>query len=245
MGLMESISVIGSADGPTAVFLAGVVNTQMLVVSIVAGLILCIFGLRLMRLLSAIIGGMLGAGIGAVIVALAGLEGPVSLAVILGAGLVFAVVSFFVKRVGAFLSVLCYVSGALLAVIPGDSVIILIVSGVAAIILAVLAAIYLEPLVVVVSSIAGGLLAGPAIASLVGMGDKIWIGLVIALVLAIAGVPVQLLMQSNKIKDSEKKHSQKVKEKDSRESDVEKARNILDDDTLDVIAEEIEEEMES
>ena len=88
----------------------------------------------------------------------------------------------------------------------------------------------MEPLVITVSSVAGGLMAGPAIISLIGMDDKMWIGYIIAVVLAGLGLLVQLLMQSGKVKKKDKIHAQKVKEEASRESDVEKARMILDED---------------
>jgi len=230
MGLLENMSVIGGADGPTAVFVTGVINTQALVVSVVIGIVLCIFGLKLMRLLSALVGMMIGAGVGAGIAAVAQLEGMVALVVILGCGLVLALLSFFLKRVGAFFSVLCYSFGALITVLPKDSLLFVLIAGVVALILAVAAAIYMEPLVVIVSSVSGGLMAGPAIVSLLGMETKMWIGYIIAAVLAAIGVLVQLLMQSGKIKKKDKQHSQKVKEEASRESDVEKARMILDDD---------------
>lgn len=229
MEMLESISVIGGADGPTSIFLAGVINKQILVASIVIGLILCIFGLRLMKLLSAVVGLLIGVGIGAVIVAVAGLEGTVSLAVILGCGVLMALLSFFLRRVGAFISVFCYVFAALMAVLPKESMIFSIVAAVVALILAIVAAIYLEPIVVVVSSVAGGLMAGPAIISLIGMGDKMWIGYVIAVIFAALGILIQLLIQSGKIKKKDKLHAQKVKEEASRESEVEKARMILDD----------------
>ena len=225
-----SMSIIGGADGPTSIFLAGVINTQILVVSIVVGLILCVFGLRLMRILAAVVGLLIGAGIGAAIVAVAGLEGTVSLIVILGCGIVIALLSFFLRRAGAFVSVLFYVFGALMTVLPSERMIFVIIAGVAALVLAVLAAIYMEPLVVTVSSVAGGLMAGPAIVTLIGLEDKMWIGYIVAAVLAGLGLLVQLLMQSGKIKKNEKMHSQKVKEEASRESDVEKARMILDED---------------
>ena len=225
-----SMSIIGGADGPTSIFLAGVINTQILVISIAVGLILCIFGLKLMRILSAVVGLLLGAGIGAAIVSVAGLEGTVSLAVIIGCGIVAALLSFFLRRVGAFISVLFYMFGALMTVLPADRLVFIIIAGIVALVLAVLAAIYMEPLVVTVSSIAGGLMAGPAIVSLIGMDDKRWIGYIIAVVLAGLGLLVQLLMQSGKIKKNEKMHSQKVKEEASREADVEKARMILDED---------------
>ena len=228
-----SMSIIGGADGPTSIFLAGVINTQILVISIAVGLILCIFGLKLMRILAAVVGLLLGAGIGAVIVSVAGLEGTVSLAVIIGCGIIIALLAFFLHRVGAFISVLFYMFGALMTVLPTEKLVFVIIAGVVALILAVLAAIYLEPLVVTVSSIAGGLMAGPAIISLIGMNDKMWIGYIVAVVLAGLGLLVQLLMQSGKIKKNEKMHSQKVKEEASRESDVEKARMILEEDVDD------------
>lgn len=229
MNLSESISLIGSADGPTAIFLAGIVNTQVLIVTIVIGIILCIFGLKLMRVLSMAVGFLIGAGIGAVIVALAQLSGAASLAVILGCGIVMALLALFLRRVGAFISVLCYVFGALMTVFPADSMLFVIIAGVLSLILAVVAAIYVEPLVVAVSSIAGGLMAGPAIITLIGMEEKIWIGYIVAAVLAGLGVLIQLLMQSGKIKKKDKQYSQKIKEEDSRESEVEKARMILAD----------------
>lgn len=233
MEFMENI--IGSADGPTAVFLAGVINTQVLVISIVIGLILCVFGLKLMRLLSAVVGVVIGAGIGAVIVALAQLSGTTALIVILGCGVVMALLSIFLKRIGAFLSVLCYAFGAVINILPADSLIFVIAAGVIALILAVVAAIYVEPLVVTVSAVAGGILAGPAIITLIGMEDKIWIGYIIAAVLAGLGVLIQLMMQSGKIKKKDKQYSQKVKEEDSMESEVEKARMILEDESEDEI----------
>ena len=229
MEMLESAGMIGGSDGPTAVFVAGIINTQALVVSIVIGVVLCVFGLKLMRILSAIVGMLIGAGIGAGIAAVLQLEGVAALAVILGCGIVFALLALFLKRVGAFFSVLCYVFGALMMVLPKDSVWFIIIAGGAALVLAVLAAVYVEPLVVIVSSAAGGLMAGPAIISLVGLDEKLWIGYIVAVVLAGLGVLIQLLMQSGKIKKKDKIHSQKVKEEDSMESEVEKARQILGD----------------
>lgn len=230
MEFAESLSIIGGADGPTAIFLAGVINTQVLVATIVIGVILCVFGLKLMRALSAVVGFVIGVGIGTAVTAIAGLEsGTTSLLVILGCGLVIALLALFLRRVGAFLSVLCYVFGAAMSILPTDSLVFVIIAAVVALVLAVVAAIYVDPLVVVISSLAGGILAGPAIITLIGMEDKIWIGYIIAVVLTGLGVLIQLLMQSKKIKKKDKMHSQKVKEEDSMESEVEKARMILDD----------------
>lgn len=234
MELLEGVSIIGGADGPTSVFIAGVINTQALVISIAVGIILCLFGLKLMRALSAIVGMLIGAGIGAGIVAILQIEGITSLIVILGLGLGIALLSFFLKRVGAFLSVFCYAFGALMMILPKLSILFILIAGAVALVLAVLAAVYVEPLVVTVSSVAGGLMAGPAMISLLGLDAKMWIGYIVAVVLAIAGVFIQLLMQSGKIKKKDRQYSQKVKEEASRESDVEKARMILDDEDMEL-----------
>lgn len=229
MEFLNGLSVIGGADGPTAVFVSGILGTQALVISIVIGIVICVFGLRFMKVLSAVVGMVIGAGVGAMIVLLADLMGMVSLIVIFGCGIVMAVLSLVFQRVGAFFSVLCYASGALVAVLPKNSKVFLLVAFVVALILAVIAAIYMEPVVVTVSSVAGGLMAGPAIVTLIGLDNKMWIGYIAAAVLAGIGLIVQLFMQSGKIKKKDKIYSQKVKEEDSREADVEKARMILEE----------------
>ena len=67
--MMNMMNMLESADGPTSVFLAG--SQQMIMISVIVtvviGLLIAIFGLKLIRVLSALVGLMLGAGIGLVI----------------------------------------------------------------------------------------------------------------------------------------------------------------------------------
>ena len=96
-------------------------------------------------------------------------------------------------------------------------------------ILAILAVIFTEPLMIVVTAFAGGMSVGTAV---VMLGDLPFAGaarLVIGVVVAIIGMIVQFMMQSRKLGKKEKKFSEKIKEQDSVESEVEKARMILDD----------------
>ena len=55
-------------------------------------------------------------------------------------------------------------------------------------------------------------------------------GLAIGVAIAVIGIIVQFMMQSRKVGKKEKNYSEKVKEQYSMESEVEKARHLLDDD---------------
>ncbi len=96
-------------------------------------------------------------------------------------------------------------------------------------ILAILAVIFTEPLMIVVTAFAGGMSVGTAVEMLVDLPFAGVARLVIGVVVAIIGMIVQFMMQSRKLGKKEKKFSEKIKEQDSVESEVEKARMILDD----------------
>lgn len=224
-----SMQLIGGADGPTSVFLAGILNTQILIAIVVIGLLLCVLGLKLMRVLSALVGFGFGVGIGAAISMIAGVTGTAGLALIIGPGIVFAALAGILRKAGVFISVFFYVVTALSSIIPSVSLVVLIIELVVGIVAAVFAVKYMEPAVVIASSLAGGMLAGPAIVELIGFADKAWLGYVIGFVLAVLGMLIQGIMQSRKVGKNEKNYARKIKETDSMESEVEKARMLLDE----------------
>ena len=94
---------------------------------------------------------------------------------------------------------------------------------------AILSAIFVEPLVIVVTAVSGGVNAALSIVSLAGLSGNLLITVGIAAVIIIVGMIVQFMMHSRKIGKKEKKQAEIIKEKDSVESEVEKARLILDD----------------
>ena len=96
-------------------------------------------------------------------------------------------------------------------------------------VLAILAAIFTEPLMIVVTAFAGGISVGTAVVMLADLPYAGIVRLIIGVVVAAIGIVVQFMMQSRKVGKREKRFSQKVKETDSVESEVEKARMILDD----------------
>ena len=114
--------------------------------------------------------------------------------------------------------------------IPAQSSVITIVELAVALVLAILAAIFAEPMIIVITGIAGGFLAGPAILDLAGITDPSWLKYVAGAVLAFVGLMIQFMMQSSKIGKKERIKSEHIKEQVSMENEVEKARMILDED---------------
>ena len=219
--LVKGISAIGSMDGPTSVFLAGKLSVGVFAAVIAIGILIGFFGLKLVKVVAAFLGFLIGAGVGA---------GICALAVILVCAILLAVVSFLVYRLGVFVMIFICSMGVLAAVIPAQSSVITIVELAVALVLAILAAIFAEPMIIVITGIAGGFLAGPAILDLAGITDPSWLKYVAGAVLAFVGLMIQFMMQSSKIGKKERIKSEHIKEQVSMENEVEKARMILDED---------------
>lgn len=246
MNMDEAINfgktIIGGADGPTSVFIAGKINTGLLAVMVLSGLLFCFFGLKLTRVLAALYGFFIGAFAGIVIVSASGISGAAAVAVILSCGLILAALSAFLYKAGVFLlafSSTVSIAASILGVALGrpfsagigrDTIIIAGAVFAAALIFAILAVIYVEPVIVIVTALFGGLSAGNAILSLTGLHAAFWMNYVLGAVLAVLGAGVQFMMHSRKVGRREKIYSDGVKEKDSVESEVEKARSILEED---------------
>lgn len=125
--LVKGISAIGSMDGPTSVFLAGKLSVGVFAAVIAIGILIGFFGLKLVKVVAAFLGFLIGAGVGAGICALAGIEGIASVAVILVCAILLAVVSFLVYRLGVFVMIFICSMGVLAAVIPAQVQVITIV----------------------------------------------------------------------------------------------------------------------
>ena len=202
---------------------------EMLIATIVVGVLLSLFGLKLVRVLTTIVGLVLGAGVGLVISHLLRWSGLTVAIVTLGCAVVLAALSFFLYRMGVFLTVFVSVLGICISVMYPGTNLMLVIYLAAALVFAILSAIFVEPLVIVVTAVSGGVNAALAIVSLAGLSGNLLITVGIAAVIIIVGMIVQFMMHSRKIGKKEKKQAEIIKDKDSVESEVEKARLILDD----------------
>lgn len=231
---VPDFSVIGGADGPTSIFLAGKLGQETMIAAIVIGVLFCVLGLKLIKVISALMGFSIGAGIGIGINRVAGLSGITSVIIIFGCAVVLAVLAFFLYRLGVFLMTVSVVGTAAISFIDAGANTQLLVVAAASLVLGILAAVFVEPGTIIITSLAGGFSAGMNIAALAGMTGNKFIGLGIALVLAVIGMAIQFLLYSRKSGKKEKIHAKKAKKKDSMESEVEKARLLLDDEDDDV-----------
>ena len=196
---------------------------------LVVGLLLNFFGLKLLRVLGFIMGASIGGMVGAAVGLAAGLEGAVFAGVIAAAALIFGVLSAVFIKIGVFLIIWWNVASICISLIGTQSFAGPVVGIAAGLVMAILAMKYRTIIVIVVTSIAGGLLAGISIGGLLEFTENIFVCYGLGFAIAVIGMVVQFMMHSRKMGKKEKIFSDKVKEEVSMESEVEKARMMLDD----------------
>ena len=226
MNMENFTSVFNSADGPTSIFVAGKTPEIMgvLIAIVVVGVIISLFGLKLVRVLSAMMGLGTGAVIGAVIGTVAGLDTTKMVATIAVCGVVLCIMCAVLRKFGIFVMTFFGSWGTFVTLVEARSVIVLGICAAVALVIAILTVIFAEFLVIFVTGIVGGVEAGMALPFLLGMTKIGWIGYVMSAAIAVIGITVQ-----TKIGKREKIFSKKIKEQVSMESEVEKARMLLDD----------------
>lgn len=228
---MNIASVLKSADGPTSIFVAAKTPEIMgvLIATVVVGLIIALFGLKLVRVISTIVGLGIGAGIGAVISMAFGLDNVKMIVAIAVCGVVLGIMCAVLRKFGIFIMTFFGSFGTFVTLLETKSWIVLGICAVIALIVAVLTVIFAEFLVIFVTGIMGGVEAGMALPFVLGMTKISWIGYAMSAAIAVIGIVVQTMMQSRKIGKKEKIFSKKIKEQVSMESEVEKARMLLDE----------------
>lgn len=199
-----------------------------LIVTGIVGLLICFFGLKLIRLQAALVGFLMGALIGIGVAWTAGISGLTFAIVVFACGAVLAALSFFLYKFGVFCVVFCVCLGMGVQIADPQSTLPLVIVLVIALILAIVAVIFVEPAIIICTGISGGVTAGISAAAAMGL-EGIWPGYAIGAVAAILGMVVQFMMHSRKVGKKEKVYAEQVKKADSVESEVEKARMVLDD----------------
>lgn len=197
-----------------------------LVISAVIGLIVCLFGLKLVRFVNAICGLAVGAVLGILAAYLIQTDLKIGLAIVAAAALILTIMSAVFKKFGAFLLCLS-VALEVVGMFQMQNFTMLAVTGVAGIIIAVLTMIWFEPLVIIVTSLSGGMGLGNAVAQMVGIKNP-YITLGICAAGIAIGLIIQFMMKSREIGRREARHSRQVKEEISIESEIDRARSILD-----------------
>lgn len=202
-----------------------------LIVTTVIGIFLSMFGLKMIRLWSALLGLAAGAGIGFAVTELAGLEPMIVVGATIGGGIVLAFLAGFFYRFGIFL--LALLSGTYIAILfvnPQDWIFLGVCLAIG-IVISLLALKFVEPIMIVVTSIIGGVLAGDAIATLAELDNPIFRYGIMVLVAIVGGI-IQFTLESGKRKKKNLKKAAEIREQNSTENEVEKARAMFDDTIL-------------
>lgn len=200
-----------------------------IVVGTIISLIIDLFGLKVIRVLNVITGIGVGAAVGAAIVFLANLEMPKAAIAVIAATVICTLLFAFVKKLGAFFYILATFVGAGLSFFMLDSMILCIACLAAALVLAILGMIFFEPIVIIVTSIVGGI--GVANGVLYFVEDKLPNPNLKYAVFAgaiLIGMLVQFLMKSGEVRRRDKKAADEIRAKHSVENDVDLARTVLD-----------------
>lgn len=139
------------------------VRAALLIIAGIFAIVYCFYGYRVLRGICAVLGFITGAAAGYTVSQNLGLQSPVDLAVILAAGVVLALLMYFLYRFGVFVTVMLVGAALVFSELTGrgvvnDEVICLIIALIAGIVLAVLSVIFLRPVIIIITSLTGGLL---------------------------------------------------------------------------------------
>ncbi len=211
-------------------YLTGAVLMGFSAAGIVIGLLICFFGVKIMRLLAAVLGLVVGAAAGALVGTLLNVDSTPMVIIVVVAAIIGAALLIFLRRLASFVMVFIYaLSICTLLLGLQKNVIITIICVVIPLILAILAAVFVDPFIIVFTGLGGGISVGTSLVSLVKIDNSL-VGYGLGLVIAILGIVAQFIMYSKKQSKRDKQKAKLFWDKDSRESEVERARHLLGDD---------------
>lgn len=204
-------------------------STVILAVTICIGLIIGLFGLKLARVWAALVGLVLGVAAGGIVSVVAGLNGMASVGAMAGGAVILAILVCVFYRVGIFFFVWLAIFSMGVSAINQQVIPVIAVCGVLGLILAIVTMKMFDPLVIIITSIYGGYMAGNAAVSMFGLSDYLAAVIGVPVVLIAICVAVQFIMRSRQVGRKQVKKAGEHREKESREAEVEQARMLLDD----------------
>ncbi|MCB7302952.1 hypothetical protein NE683_01165 [Bariatricus massiliensis] len=202
--------------------------TAALIVTIVLSVLMCVLGLKLIRIWNILIGLLTGAAAGLAVSWVMNLENMTAVIVTVAAALILAILGGIFKKFGVFVYCLVSIFSVAVTIIQPKDWIFVAVCGGIGLIIAIIAMLIFEPLVIIVSSINGGTGLGTAAASLLNI-TNIYIILAITLAAVLVGMGIQFSVRYREIAKKEVRHAEAIKDEISKEQEVEHLRALLDD----------------
>lgn len=207
----------------------------------VAGLLLCLLGLKIIRVWSAILGFSAGLFGAAAVLHQTGAGGMAALIAGAITGIVLGFLGAFFFRFGVFLTVFLSVTGIYAQIVQPEEYLSAGIGLAAALILAALAVRFVVALTIFATSVWGGIVAGVSLYQLVPVQGRL-MSILFCVIFAVLGILVQLLLESRKRKRRNLEKAAEIRETHSTENEIEKARSLIDN--LDAMPEEESDESE-
>ena len=205
-------------------------QTEIIALAVTAavGLLICLLGLKIIRVWAALTGLIFGLAVGVTAGGLLGLNGTGVLITGGVLGLILAVLGAALYRVGVFLTVFVLAGSiSTYLIVPQDWIGAAVCLSIG-LVAAILAVRFVVALTIIVTSVYGAAIAGTAIYHLLPVtGDVILI--VLCVVICIIGILVQLLLESRKQKKKSLQKAAEIREEKSTANEVERARAMMAD----------------
>ena len=242
-GILEQIETFNINDAMSVLEEAGHTLTQaetiVLAVLCAAGVLFALFGLKIVRFWAGLLGLLLGLYGGIMAACYLGIEE--TYAWIPGAvlGIALAVLGAWKRRFGVFLTVWISVSSVCMYIIRPEDLARGIICLAAGLVLALLAVRFVEFLTMLATAVCGAALGGTAACYLIPSAGQI-LHIINCVVLGIIGFLVQFMLESQKRRKQNLKKAAEIRENQSTENEVEKARAFVDELDSETEEEEIE-----
>ena len=180
----------------------------------IVSVILCLFGIKLMRVCNAIAAAVVGLALGYAGVQLAGVDLQMQWIIMGAAAVILAALAAIFKKFGSFVFCLIGVTGMLFVIAKPDNILMYAVYGGIGMLLAITAMNWLDPAFILATAFAGGIGIGRTILTFV---EGVSIPIIIALYFVpfLIGCIVQFLLNSRVIGSREAIHSEEVKQERS------------------------------
>ena len=196
------------------------------VILLVIAVLNCFLGLKLVKVWAALTGfgfGFLaGAGVSALF-----FGGMIPLIIGAVLGIALAVLFAWWHRGGVFLVAMLLGSTIAALILQPDSVIKLGICLGVGILLAIFAEFLIEPVMILLTSLFGGIAAGIAVSSFHILPET-YVLYIVGIVLTVLGVLVQFMLESGRRRKQHVAKANKIREAESTENEVDRARYIID-----------------
>lgn len=207
-------------------------QTEVIWLAVVAvtGLLLCLFGLKIVRFWAAILGLAAGFFVGFAAAEAVGADAVICVSAGLATGILLALLGSVLYRVGVFVTVFLSVSLFCFHLMNPENWILIGICQVIGLVAAIFAMKFLEIITIFATVLLGAVTAGPAVCFLLpGTGMDNLVRIALCTLFGAVGVLVQLLLVSKKRKKQNLKRAAEIRQESSTANEVERARAVMAD----------------